>query len=242
MVIGFVVVLLTMGLASGLVSIPGPRLPSFGDVGVTITLPEEARIIDIEPISLDCRARVHAEVPIEGERRHTLGDFVYRVDRITMTAIGDVDTCVKGDAAQVRHNADGTTEVVIPGPSITFERPRVDANKTAGSVEVDKDFVGKLTDVFPWVSDNTNLTPTAYAYAQNVIGSSECMRTAYEVTEGILLDAYRQQAIDQGVDEDRLEVRIDGEPTFAEEVPVELEGVEFGQSGEIMCVASGEFD
>ena len=29
----------------------------------------------------------------------------------------------------------------------------------------------------------------AYAYAQNVIGSSSCMKTAYTVTEGILLHA-----------------------------------------------------
>lgn len=210
---------------SGAVSIDVPWMkvvPEFGEVDVAISLPEEARIIAIEPIALDCRARVHAVVPVEGRREHSLFDRVYRTDTISLEAIGDVDTCVEGTSAQVVHKKDGTTEVIIPGESIMFVRPRVDAVATAQSVVVDKGAAGKITDVFPWVSDDLGLTPLAYAYAQNVIGGSNCMETAYTVTEGLLVDAYTQQFIDQGADPEKLTVRIDGSPNFIDPEPVEM--------------------
>lgn len=240
---GFAAVLLTMALAIGWLSLPGPSLPGLGDVDVDVQLPAEARITAVEPISLDCRARIHAEIPVEGIRQHEAFDVVYRTDRISMTAVGDVDTCVDGSAAKVQHRSDGSTEVVIPGESIQFVRPRVDTVKTAESVQVDKDLVGKVTDAFPWVDDNLGLTPLAYAYAQNVIGSSQCMQAAYEVTEGILLDGYRQQVIDQGVDADKLTVRVDGEPNFVDPEPIESGDVELSVAGsEVTCVASGQLD
>lgn len=239
---GFAVVLLAMALAVGWLSLPGPRLPGLGNVDVDVQLPTEARIISVEAISLDCRARIHAEIPVEGIRQHEAFDVVYRTDRISMTAVGDVDTCVDGSATEVNHNSDGSTEVVIPGESIQFVRPRVDTVKTAESVVVDKDLVGKVTDAFPWVDDNLGLTPLAYAYAQNVIGSSQCMQAAYEVTQEILVDAYRQQVVDQGVDADNLTVRIDGEPNFVDPEPLESGDVELRVgSSEVACVASGEF-
>lgn len=238
---GFAAVLLAMALAIGWLSLPGPSLPGLGSVDVDVQLPAEARIVSVEPISLDCRARIHAEIPVEGIRQHEAFDVVYRTDRISMTAVGDVDTCVDGDAAQVNHHSDGSTEVVIPGPSIQFVRPRVDTVKTAESVEVDKDLVGKVTDAFPWVDDNLGLTPLAYAYAQNVIGSSQCMQAAYDVTEEILVDAYRQQVVDQGVDSDKLTVRVDGEPNFVDPEPLETGDIELRVgSTEVTCVASGD--
>ena len=85
----------------------------------------------MEPISLDCRARIHAEVPVEGRREHELLGQVYRTDTVSMLAVGDVDTCVEGTSAEVVHHRDGTTEVIIPGESILFVRPRVDAVATA---------------------------------------------------------------------------------------------------------------
>ncbi|MEZ5342606.1 MAG: hypothetical protein R2706_14510 [Acidimicrobiales bacterium] len=53
---------------SGSISISWPWkvIPDFTDVEVAITIPNEVRIVEIEPITLDCRARVHAEVPLEG--------------------------------------------------------------------------------------------------------------------------------------------------------------------------------
>ena len=55
--------------------------------------------------------------------------------------------------------------VIIPGESILFVRPRVDAVATADSVHEGKGTIGKLTDSFPWVDSDVGLTPLAYAYA-----------------------------------------------------------------------------
>lgn len=238
---GFSALIVAIVLATGMVRFSLPSLPEFSSIDVRLSLPDEARITHVEPIYLDCRARVFAEVPVEGKREHEAFGAVYRTDRISMRAYGDVDTCVDGSSTDITHNRDGTTDVVIPGESIVFVRPRVDAVRTAGSVDIDKDWVGKLADAFPWVDDNLGLTPNAYAYAQNVIGSSECMRTAYEVTEDILLEAYRQQAVEQGVDPDRLTVRIEGEPRFEDPEPIELGDFEMGVgNGSVTCVASDD--
>ncbi len=236
---GFAVVILAMVVATGMVKFSGPSFPDFTSTEVDLSLPEEARITAVEPISLDCRARVYAEIPVAGKREHQAFGRVYRTDRVTMHAYGDVDTCVDGTGAEITHHRDGTTDVVIPGESIVFVRPRVDAVRTASSVDVDKDVVGKIMDAFPWVDDNLGLTPMAYAYAQNVIGSSECMQTAYTVTQEILIDAYRQQAIDQGVDADRLSVTIEGEPNFRDPEPLDLGELEMQVgTGAVTCVAS----
>ena len=240
---GFAAVMLAMAFAVGIISISGPSLPSLGEIDVDVKLPSEARIVAVEPISLDCRARVHAQVPVEGVREHESFGVVYRTDRVSMNAIGDVDTCVDGSATEISHRSDGSTEVVIPGESIRFVRPRVDTVKTAESVRVDKDAVGKLVDAFPWVDDNDGLTPLAYAYAQNVIGSSQCMEAAYEVTQEILLDAYRRQVIDQGVDDDDLVVRIEGRPDFPDPEPIQSGDIELSVGGQsVDCVASGDIE
>lgn len=236
---GFAALVVAMVFAVGIVSISGPSFPSFTAIDVEVSLPTEARITAVEPISLDCRARVFAEVPVEGKREHEAFGRVYRTDRITMHAYGDVDTCVDGSGVEVTHNRDGSTDVVIPGESIVFVRPRVDTVRTADSVDIDKDTIGKIIDAFPWVDDNLGLAPMAYAYAQNVIGSSECMETAYSVTEDILIDAYTQQVIDQGVDEDKLSVTIDGQPKFENPDALDMGDIEMQvRSGDITCVAS----
>ncbi len=228
---------------SGGISVNWPwrAIPDFNDVSVALEIPNEVRIVDIEQISLDCRARIHAEVPLEGKREHTLLGRVYRTDTIEMDAIGDVDTCVDGTSAQVVHKRDGATEVVIPGESIVFVRPRVNTVLSADSVAVNKGKLGKLTDVFPWVSDDLGLTPVAYAYAQNVIGSSACMEAAYEVTQEVLINAYRLQFIGQGADPETLIVRIDGEPIFVDPLPINMGDVTMDLSGDsITCVVSDE--
>ncbi|MBT8241983.1 MAG: hypothetical protein KJN63_12225 [Acidimicrobiia bacterium] len=221
---------------------PWNIVPEVNEVQIELTLPTEARIVQVEPIMLDCRARVHAEVPVSGRREHALFDQVYRTDTIDMVAIGDVDTCVDGGAAKVLRRSDGTTEIVIPAESIKFVRPRVNTVETAASVTVSKGLLGKVTDVFPWVSDDLGLTPTAYAYSQNVIGSSSCMRTAYTVTRGLITDAYRQQFIDQGADPSQLSVRIDGEPVYDDPEPIYMgDGVEMTVGGgSVTCIADND--
>ena len=225
---------------TGVISFTPPwqiAFPDFTETEVEISLPEEARIVAVEKITLDCRARVHAEVPIEGKRDHLAFGQVYRTDTVEMTAYGDLDTCVSGHSASVQRHADGTTEVVIPGESIVFVRPRVDTVRTAETVTVDKGLVGKLTDVAPWVSDDLGLTPLAYAHAQNVIGSSSCTAAAYDVTEQLIIDAYTEQFIDQGADPDSLSVTIDGDPIFAADVPADFgDNVQMGTTGgDVTC-------
>lgn len=221
---------------------PWQVLPDFNDVEVTLTLPNEARIVGVEPIALDCRARVFAEVEVDGRREHALFGRVYRTDRVEMTAVGDVDTCVEGASAEVLYRADGTTEVVIPAESIVFVRPRVDAVATADSVSVSKGFTGRLTDIFPWVDTDLGLTPLAYAYAQDVIGSSECMEAAYTRTEQLLIDAYTQQFIENGADPESLTVTIDGVPSFGANEPApRLGDVEMGPiEGGVVCTLSDD--
>ncbi len=209
---------------------PWERLPEFTEVAVEVELPEEARIVRVEPISLDCRARVYAEVPVEGTREYSAFGQVYRTDTVEMLAQGDIDTCVEGAAAEVTRYRDGTAEVVIPGESIVFVRPRVDTVATANSVKTTKGFIGELTDLVPWIEDDEDLTPAAYAYAQNVIGSSSCTRAAYELTEGVLVEAYTQQFIDQGLDPDSLTVTIEGEPNFTDPAPIEFGELELSVS------------
>lgn len=238
---GFAVVLLTMIMALGWISLPIPSLPGLGKVNLDVRLPDGARIVDVEAINLDCRARIHAEIPVEGIRQREALGVTYRTDRITMTAVGDIDTCVDGSAATVEHKADGSTEVIIPGESIRFERPRVNAVETAGSVQVDRDLVGKISDAMPWVNDDLGLTPLAYAYAQNVIGSSQCVRAAYQVTEEILIEAYREQVIEQGADADSLTVRVEGEPAFVDPPPIESGDIELRVTGDrVTCEATGD--
>ncbi len=236
------VVVLAFGIIAGqtgLIRFAGPSLPDLTDVETQVAVAEEeARIVAIEPVALDCRARVHVEVPVEGVRDHKALGQVYRTDRVTLEAIGDVDTCVEGDSVRVERFDDGGVEVTVDASSIVFVRPRVDAVATADSLEVDQGFVGKVTDVFPWVDDDLGLTPLAYAYAQNVIGSSACMETAYTVTEEILLDAYRRQYEEQGGEPGRFSVRIEGEPEFPDPADIELEdGVRLEvDGGQVSCV------
>jgi hypothetical protein len=237
--------ILAFGILLGQVGLLGfgnpfsfPSIGDFTEVDVAVSLPEEARIVKIEPISLDCRARVHAQVPVEGTREHLAFGQVYRTDRVTLDAVGDVDTCVDSSGTTITHNADGTTDVVISGESILFVRPRVDAVATANSLTVSRGVVGKVMDAFPWVDDNLGLTPLAYAYAQNVIGGSECMQTAYTVTEGMLIDAYRNQYIEQGVNPDLLDVRIEGAPIFVDPEAIDMGDVDMRVgTGPITCTA-----
>ena len=80
------------------------------------------------------------------------------------------------------------------------------------------------------------------AYAQDVIGSSECMEAAYSLTEQILIDAYTQQFIDNGADPESLTVTIDGRPTFGSgEAPPRLGGLDMAPTeGAVACTLSDD--
>ena len=231
LVLGAVAALVITG--AGIISFDWPwQVDEIAAVETSVVVQEPPTIFRIEPIALDCRARVHAEVPLQGVREHRVLGQVYRTDSVTMTAIGDVDTCVEADGVEIIDRADGGFSVIVPGQSIRFVRPRVDAVRTVDSVSFDKGLVGKLTDVFPWVSDDNRLTTSAYAYAQGVIGGSDCMQAAYEHTSAMIVDAYRSQLEDQGGRGADVDVRIEGEPDFDQNLPPELDGLSFDISAQ----------
>ncbi len=199
-----------------------------------------ARIIDITPIALDCRARIEAEVPIVGTQRTTVGGATVSTDTIRMRAVGDVDTCVAADGVEVIERADGTFGVIIDADAIEFVRPRVDATKTMDSVTTDRGFLNQVVEIFPWTNEDDELTPAAFAFAQTVIGGSACMEAAYDQTASALEDAYRQQMVDQGADADDIDVIISGVPDFSQNTPDKptLGEFEFTDDGTASCVVS----
>ncbi len=195
----------------------------------TVEQPEIATIIRIEPIALDCRARIHTIVPIEGRREHSVAGQVYRTDTVSMTVVGDIDTCVEAGEAEIVHRDDGTIRVLVPADAIQFVRPRVNTVATLDSVEYDKGALGKLTDAFPWVSDDSGLTPAAYAYAQTIIGSTDCMGKAFDTTRRAIVQAYEDQLVAAGADVALLDVDVVGAPDLSTTAtPGEvLEGYDF---------------
>lgn len=230
---------------SGLIGIDWPwekvNLPDVLTEESAVAQTEEATIYEIEPIALDCRARIHAAVPVAGRRQHKALGATYRTDTVELTAIGDIDTCVDATDVAVLGTTETGFRVLVPASSVTFERPRVDAVATMDSVKFDKGFVGKITDVLPWVSDDSGLTPAAYAYAQQIIGSSECMERAWEVTEQVIVDAYEQQLIAQGGSAADISVEIMGVPSFDPPPDGTVERFEFDVIGEgISCQVDGD--
>ncbi len=220
---------------------PWERIPEVMAAETIVEQPEEAVIYAIDPIALDCRARIRASVPIEGRREHTMVGQVYRTDTVSMTALGDIDTCVAADRVEIAELADGSFQVLVPADAITFERPRVDAVATRDSVGVDKGMIGKFTDALPWVSDDSGLTPAAYAYAQDVIGSSECMRRAWDITAVTVRRAYQEQLAGQGGDRDAVAVVISGAPDFAEAPAATIDAFDFTVAGAgVDCRVDGD--
>lgn len=206
-----------------------------------VVQPEEATIIEIAPIALDCRARIHAQVPVKGTRDHKVVGQTYRTDTVTMTAIGDIDTCVSAEATEVIRVDDTSFRVLVPAEAISFERPRVDTVATRDSVSFDKGFVGKFTDVLPWVSDDSGLTPAAYAFAQQVVGSSECMERAWKITEVVIETAYRDELSRQGGEANDVEVDVVGIPDFGQPPSTEQDGFSFEVSGAgVSCRVDGD--
>jgi hypothetical protein len=138
-----------------------------------------------------------------------------RTDRAGLTAIGDIDVCVQIGASRVMTDANGQQTVSISAADIKYHRPRVDTVLTAQSVWYDAGWQAKLTDWLPFVSDNQSLSPAAFAYAQLVIGSHDCIAASWEVVVTGLHEAYRQQAVNQGIDPQSISVEIVGSPDFA---------------------------
>lgn len=186
-------------------------------VKTTIAPAAASEITRIEPITLDCRARITANVPVKGKKDYQRKAFgqtlTFRTDKMKLTAIGDVDTCVRGGST-ITELKNGGWLVAVPASSIVFNRPRVNTVLTDRSVRFSKGWFGKLSDAFPWVSENNNLIPDAYAYAQTVIGGSSCMQAAWQPTQDAIRAAYQQQAVAKHLDPKQVTVVFDGTPNF----------------------------
>ena len=175
-----------------------------------------AQIIDISPISLDCRARIEAVVPVVGTQKTSVVGATISTDTIRMLAVGDVDTCVDSSGVEIVERADGTFGVIIDAAAIEFVRPRVDAVATMASVTTDRGIVNQVVEALPWTNEDDELTPAAFAFAQSVIGGSSCMEAAYEQTRLALTEAYQSQVTAQGASPDDVDVIVSGIPDFAQ--------------------------
>lgn len=198
-----------------------------------------ARVLDITPIALDCRARIQAEVPVVGTQRTSVAGATVSTDTIRMRAIGDVDTCVSGDGVEINERTDGTIGVIIDAGAIEFVRPRVDAVATMDSVTTDRGIVNQVIEALPFTNEDDELTPAAFAFAQTVIGGSDCMQAAFEQTTIALEEAYRQQMVDQGANPDDIDVIVAGTPDFGQNDDlVELGEFEFVEDAGTACVVA----
>lgn len=175
-----------------------------------------AQIIEITPISLDCRARIEAVVPVVGTQKTSLAGATISTDTVRMQAVGDVDTCVDASGVEIIERADGTFGVIIDASAIEFVRPRVDAVATMSSVTTDRGIVNQVVEALPWTNEDDELTPAAFAFAQSVIGGSSCMEAAYEQTRVALTEAYQRQMTEQGASPDDVDVIVSGIPDFAQ--------------------------
>ena len=214
------------------------------DIEQSLEIKEPATILRVEAIALDCRARVQATVPVEGIREVEVAGLVVRTDTVRVDAEGDVDTCVDADQVEIRELADGRFLVDIPGEAIQFVRPRVDMVASAQNVEYDQGFLGELTGLLPGVDDGDSMVPSAFAFAQQVIGGNACMTEAFDVTSQALEQAYIDQLGAQGASADMVDITI-GRPDFDQNrLPDETGDIDFDvRDGSIRCtLASGAHD
>ena len=203
---------------------------------VAVDVEEGPTVITVTPISLDCRARITASVPVIGTQRTEVAGATISADTVRLRAIGDVDTCVSSDGVEIIERADGTTGVIIDADAIEFVRPRVDAVATQDSVTTDRGFVNQIIEALPWTNEDDELTPAAFAFAQTVIGGSECTRAAFDQTEAAIVAAYQDQVVAQGADPDDVDVIIAGIPDFGEnDEPPILGDFEFSEEAGTTC-------
>lgn len=203
---------------------------------VAVDVEEGPTVVTVTPISLDCRARITASVPVVGTQRTAVAGATISTDTVRMRAVGDVDTCVSSDGVEIIERADGTTGVIIDADAIEFVRPRVDAVATQDSVTTDRGFVNQVVEALPWTNEDDELTPAAFAFAQTVIGGSECMRAAYDQTESAIIAAYQDQLVEQGANPEDVDVIIAGIPNFGEgDDPAVLGDFEFAEEAGATC-------
>ncbi len=198
------------------------------------------RIVKIVPEALECRAYVQAEIPVKGESQYIwktpLFSKTLNTDTITFTAIGDVEVCFPAEGATVHAKNDGSWLVEIDSSQAVFNRPRVDALATENSVDYKPGAGREIIEFVPivdyFIDTNAHeLTAEAFAYAQALIGGSDCMNAAWQPVQKAIVLSYQDQAARKGADPGAVEVIFTNQPDFEQHAKVfdtgVFDGVEF---------------
>jgi hypothetical protein len=230
MIAWIVLGLIVLSVARGVIG----ELVGFPDLGIDIPAPLSAEdkyrldqpvpgeIVRVEPIAIECRATVDAVVPLaltKDVRYSVFGAGLFtRSEHGFYTAYGDVDVCVGIDNTRITGTEDFGWNVQVDAADIEFRRPRVDTIRSAQSWELHTDW-----GWVPGVDGNDDAGTDASALAQLFIGSSECMEAAWDATVFSVVESYRYQAQQQGVDPALVEVTINGTPNFDQYVDSYME-------------------
>ncbi len=181
--------------------------------------------VRVRPLDLSCKARIDAVVPLKGEAKSTAHaplidvNLTYNTDTITMTAIGDVDTCFPATGATVKHT-DTSWLVKIDASQTVLNRPRVKPAATAQSVSYHPGAGRKLVKLLPIVNfflvneNGSRLTLEAEAFAQSIIGGSSCMKAAWPATKRAIVQTYQDDAKRKGIPASHVHVSFTGQPAF----------------------------
>lgn len=187
-----VAIMLTCALILGLVG----HETVLGSLTALVPLPEHATTqelaepvevkIKLEPLGLECRAYLYGETYISFKKEHQLGSRTYRTDTLEIMAYLDVDLCLPESAVIVEEGISKTI-IIYDASELIWRRPRVDASRT--QTYFSKGAVGKLTDVAPWVEENSSLYDDALAFTQERVLQA-CADPAEEAIKGAIKASY----------------------------------------------------
>jgi hypothetical protein len=208
-----IVAFLFMQAVNSLIKLPSMANPVAIEESFTFAQQKPAEIVRIEPIAIECRAAIEAEVPVllqKDVHYKTFGWNVFtRTERGAFTSFGDVDTCLAIDHTRIFQTANGGWTVNVNVDDIVFRRPRVDMLRSFDTWIISVDW-----DWAPWVDGDTQMGLEAAALAQYLIGSSSCIEAAFDVTVDAIEASYKDQAASIGIDPALVNVVIDGTPSY----------------------------
>lgn len=179
-----------------------------------------------EARNLHCSSLINASVPVKGQAQYTVHLLVasktLNTDGITMRAIGDVGGCLRARFVKLIRQG-GEVIVTLDASGTSFWRPRVKPAATAGSVKYHRGFMRGLIAAMPmplinlFIDENSSqLTMQAESFAQSVIGGSKCMKAAWPQAKRNIVTEYRRTLTRLGFDTAHLQVRLVGQPDFAQ--------------------------
>lgn len=151
-------------------------------------------ITETVPIALDCRAVTTVKADIAVKKEYQIFGKVISTDKVIIHAVGDYDVCVDGMVSRTTTTANGskTQKIVVPADAVVFHRPRIDTSKS--TLQYDRGKISRLA-----LSDDNVIVDISLKVAQHIIGSDDCIETAWESTQKAVEDSLRRQADDDGI-------------------------------------------